>query len=115
MAARCVECLGQHDGRGPAVLKEPTQDPDHFQCWSMDSAILALRWGITDLAFEIEFLDQCAVCSEPKPLVSFSHGDSSAMYDEILEEEVMRDFCRMRTRVERISPQNRCYCDGACW
>lgn len=97
-AARCVECLGKHDGRNPITPGD--EDVDHYQVWNCDDFTDGVKRGLSGLEFLPEFLNVCIECRGPKGLVSFSHGDSSAMYDAIREEETVSCFDKSRRRVE---------------
>lgn len=101
-AARAIECLRPHDGLGPASAEVVAgkKDPTHFQTWTVDDFIVAIRAGLENLRFEPAFLDCCIECSQLKPLVSPSHGDASATFDEILETETASSFDKMSRRVE---------------
>ena len=44
--------------------------------------------------------DTCVACKGPKEPLNAAHGDSSAMFDEVLETKEDASYRRMRRRVE---------------
>jgi hypothetical protein len=74
--------------------------PHHFQRWTTESFCDAVCECLNGMHFIPDFFSVCAVCGQDKDLLSLGHGDSSAMFDEVLEQESLGAFDELRTRVE---------------
>lgn len=87
-AARAVEAFGRDAGRGPGGLEAA----DHFQVWSVDEFVSRMFSAFRHLIILRPYLDECIQCHSRKGLVSLAHGDSSQMYDEVVESVVSDSF-----------------------
>lgn len=96
LAARGIERVAQEDGPGPASTTKP---PVHSQVWSCEEFVTALTRRLENLEFIREFIFVCVSCGKEKAPINASHGDSSAMFDEIQEEEVKQAYDEEATRV----------------
>ena len=83
LAARACERLGQADGaRAGNAARRP---PRHFQSWSVQDFLSATKNVIEDMLFIPGAIDTCVSCEKSKAPLNASHGDSSAMFDEVEE------------------------------
>ena len=87
LAARATECLGQSDGAGSGNAAH--RPPQHFQSWSVNQFLTSVANIIEELEIVPGVVDTCVNCGCPKEPLNASHGDSSAMFDEVLEVKVV--------------------------
>lgn len=97
-AARAVERIGQADGPGPGCVYDIP--PQHFQCWTCIEFLQAVTKSIEGLTLVPAYLFTCVDCGGDKEPVNLGHGDSSAMFDEVVEAVASDAFDASRRRVE---------------
>lgn len=97
LAARASECIGKADGTHPGDARG--RRPHHCQVRSCEEFMTATRNILEQLIYIPGLVDTCAACGGPKGPTSVAHGDSSAMFDEVEEDEALRNYDDAADRV----------------
>ena len=96
LAARGMEAMAKADGYGPTDRLD--RDPHHHQVFSCQELVTAIQLMFYEMEFFGDCLTCCALCHGGKPPPVAVHGDSSAMYDEVLEAVVEEEYEKMKQR-----------------
>lgn len=95
LAGRAIDMMARSEACGPLA---PAASVRHFQTWTCEEFTDALHTSFRRLVFVRAFLTSCIECGEQKDLMSVAHGDSSAMYDEVLEDSAQEGYDELNER-----------------